>query len=163
MSTPEFQPKEFLIKSNIYAHDVRDEIEDVLWRNEGKKTAKNDSKSFCGGGKPVGECTTSDNMARQIVGQFIKGVEPEPIDETHPKLFNVGQPVTVESSCEDCDMFCHAYGKVIDGKPSEKIRFMYEDPEAPSLVVDAQQHEIQQPVIPTSFDERFGYFKSEQS
>jgi hypothetical protein len=154
MSTPEFTPKTFLIKSNVYAHDVRDEVEDIMWRAEGKKTAKNDSKSECGGGKPIGECTATTNMAKQIIGKLIDGVEPDPIDTTHPKLFNTGQPVSADSSCGDCGMLCHAYGKIIDDNPSEIIRFMFEDPEA--------QHNTQsrsftdgvhgQPVIPTSFE-----------
>lgn len=125
MSTPEFTPDAFLIKSNVYAHDIRDAVQDVVWVSEGKKIAKNDSKSFCGGGKPIGECTTSTDMAKQIIGRFMEGINPEPVDETNPKLIDVGQPVVVDSSCGDCDMLCHAYGKVIDGKPSEKIRFMY--------------------------------------
>jgi len=161
MSTPEFTPNAFLVKSNIYAHEVRDEVEDIIWRTEGKKTAKNDSKSVCGGGKPIGECTTSTEMARQIIGRFIEGVEPETVDETNPKLFNVGQPVIIDSSCGDCGMSCHAYGKVVDGKPSEKIRFMYEDPEAPTKVETASSRVSEQPIIATSFDEEFEYFKLE--
>ena len=161
MSTPEYVPKSYLIKSNVYAHDIRDAVQDVVWVSEGKKIAKNDSKSICGGGKPIGECSTSTEMARQIIGRFIEGIEPEPVDETNPKLFNVGQPVIVDSLCGDCGMTCHAYGKVIDGKPSEKIRFMYEDPEAPTQAETASSRVSEQPIIATSFDEEFEYFKLE--
>lgn len=161
MSTPEIRMNAFLVKSNVYAHDVRDDVEDIIWRTEGKKTAKNDSTSVCGGGKPIGECSASTEMARQIIGQFIAGVEQEPVDTSNPKLFNVGQPVTVDSSCGDCGMTCHAYGKVIDGKPSEKIRFMYEDPEVPTLSGKTELRISEQPIITTSFDEEFEYFKLE--
>jgi hypothetical protein len=161
MSTPEFTPKSYLIKSNVYAHDIRDAVQDVVWVSEGKKIAKNDSKSICGGGKPVGECSTSTEMARQIIGRFLEGIEQEPVDETNPKLFNVGQPVIVDSSCGECGMLCHAYGKVIDGKPSEKIRFMFEDPEASSQFDATSSRVSEQPIIATSFDEEFEYFKLE--
>jgi hypothetical protein len=129
MSTPEFQPKEFLVESNIYPHDLIDSIEDMRWIVQGKKIAKNDPESVCGGGKPIGECVVSIEMANQIINQFISGIEPELVDETKPKISNTVNPVSVDSSCEDCEMLCHAYGKTIDGEPSERIRFMYEDPD----------------------------------
>jgi hypothetical protein len=100
-------------------------------------------------------------MARQIIGRFLEGIEQEPVDETNPKLFNVGQPVIVDSSCGECGMLCHAYGKVIDGKPSEKIRFMFEDPEASSQFDATSSRVSEQPIIATSFDEEFEYFKLE--
>jgi hypothetical protein len=161
MSTPEFRINSFLVKSNVYAHDVRDDVEDIIWRSEGKKTAKNDSKSVCGGDKPIGECATANDMVRQIIGQFITGIEQTPVDTSNPKLFNVGHSVTVNSSCGDCGKTCHAYGKVIDGKPSEKIRFMYEDPEASTRAETVSSRVSEQPIIATSFDEEFEYFKLE--
>jgi hypothetical protein len=132
MSTPEVTPKEFLIKSNIYAHDLIDEMEDMKWRDQGKKTAKNDSESLCGGDKPISECVTSTEMAKQIISQLISVNDTESVDDTSPRLFNSVKTVLADSSCGDCEMICHAYGKTIDGEPSEKIRFMYEGQVTPS-------------------------------
>jgi hypothetical protein len=86
-------------------------------------------------------------------------INPEPVDETNPKLVYDTQQITVDSSCADCGMSCHAIGRVVNGNPSEKIRFMYEDSEVPTQADTVIDRISNQSIIPTSFEGE--YFKLE--
>ena len=143
---------EFYLKTDVYAHDVVDDIRDILDQAEGKHTAQNKQGDTCGGGRPIGECDSVRQLTREIIIKA-QTVEPNPLDATHPKLFKTGEQVKADIACDECQMLCHGAARVIDNAPTERIRYMFEDPN--TTVDTSQAQEVvtsQQPVIPTSFE-----------
>lgn len=141
MSSPEFQLSPFVVKSNVYPHDLVDEIENVLARTQGKHTAQNVPGDLCGGKIDIGACATS----RQLMTEMVDTVRANRLGG--PEQNN---KYTRQADCDECGMSCSASARIINGMPSGRIRFVFEEHE----VLDNSSEVItsQQPVIPTSFD-----------
>ena len=131
----------------------------LLTVKTGRHTAQNRSGDTCGGGKPIGACKTTKELSEQLIKKVIV-FEPNPIDVINPRLSWIGFRETVEMVCDECNLLCHAAARVFDGKPNERIRYMFEDPEAVSPFKDIinTEESVKAP-IPTSFEGI--YFKND--
>lgn len=147
MSTPEFY-----VSRGDSSGETIDNIIDLVDRQSGRHTAQNTSQDTCGGGKSIGECATTLDLSSQLIKKVVT-LEPNTPDSTDPLLFITGERVTVDMKCGECSLMCHATTRVVAGKPNERIRYMFEDPEASYVYKDAASSQVpNQPIIPTGFE-----------
>lgn len=150
---------EYTVPEGAHSSEVIDDILDNIERQFGKHTAQNKGGDMCGGDKPIRECKTTGELTKKLIEKVLV-IEPNPLDVIKPELFKLGARATVEMTCDECSVMCHAAARVIDGKPSERIRYTYEDADAASpFKGKITKEETGQAPIPTSFDGT--YFKND--
>jgi hypothetical protein len=147
MSTPNSNE----LPKDVFA-EIIDSTFDVINRQYGKHTAKNITNNTCGGKKPIRECATTSVLSEQLIKK-VAALEPDSLEIDQSKLFATGIEVTAEIKCEECSLMCHAATRLLDGKTNERIRYVFEDPDAPNRFKDTK------PIIATSFDGE--YYKLE--
>lgn len=94
---------------------------------KGMHAAEFQKDAKCIGEKPLMECGTTKRVIQEMVSRTA-------IDKNDGHTGWVGyEPANV--TCEDCDQKCSARVFWEDGKPTERIRFMYFEPFEPDVVI----------------------------
>lgn len=118
----------YLIKANTSAEDIVDDVQDALWRAEGKQVAKN-THNTCPGGQTISTCPTTRNLIQTLLKNAYNVEIPEDLPEDIAYEAE-GNKHTVKTHCEDCGFNCQTIHRVTEnGGAQEKVRFMFKDPD----------------------------------